>query len=787
MSHGRKALRLAAWAAVIASLMGCGEWACAQDAPAAGAEASEPYREPSPLLREPKTPDELFSSARLMVDLARLDLADRYLAQLLKDDLSDETLIALRDKHGTADFVRLTRVKELKANADTLLVRLNEASRRQAASAEYVGRLAEQLGQGGDERELAARALERMGVAAAAPLIHLLVSAQSAEQTDQIICALSRLGRPAIGPLTAALDAPQDSVRQAVLSALGNIHSRAAVPFLWHPAFYEQEPAGTRQAAQQVLTRILSNSDRRMERLSGTAAADELRKISRDLYYRRYELPLEGDSTVVVWSWNDEVQTVSPKAYAPDEAGLLLATRFAREAFDLAPDHPESQRIYLASLLGWTVATQGRDRPLPIDPGSPGYVALTAGQSVMSGVLGEALAAGQPGTAQGAIQILKRIGSQQEIFAGNGRKTPLLSALNYPDARVQFAAADAVLQAEPRQTFPGASRVMEILIQAITNSTEAKALIIDADRERAEVTARYLANLGYLPIKVRTGKEGFTKAAAMAGIDLIVLDINCIQWDLSQTVANLRADSRTAFLPIVLYGPEDVADIQTPAGRRNALAFPEAASPIWKGTLPPGGRIEPIESTTRLRIARLLGRSQPAIFVAESGTAADFEMQIRPFLSAVGGSTLSDSERAERRTAAVEWLARLAVSENQGVFPLQSAETALVDLIDDSELAPQALTSLSAIGTAGAQGRLLTIALSQHLDPPLRVQAARSLAQHMQRFGVSLKEGQVEQLYAGWKAERDPAMTTALAAVIGTLGSNQQAVGERLNTLRPVR
>lgn len=765
-------------------VLGVGVFAAAQEAsPATEAAGIERVSEPSPLLREPKTPADLFAAAVQMVELARLDLADRYLAELLKQDPSDELLIQLRDRHGTGEFVKLARIKELSTNGLALLERLNAASRKQAASADYVNVLIQKLGGDADTRELAIGELRNLGIAGIPHLIRKLAAPDSAEQSDQIIYALSRIGRSAVPVLTAGLDSPSELVRFAVLDALGKIRGQSAVPYLWHPAFFEQEPAGVRDAARRALVRILSETGRHTEWLSSTTASAELRRISRSLYQRRFELPVEDDGRVVLWTWDDDAQTVVSKAYSPDLAALFLATRFSRQAFDLSPDQPDPQRVYLASLLGWTVAVNGRDRPISLDPGTPGYVALTAGEDAVNGVLAEALAAGQAGTAQAALQILNQIGSLQQVLGKRGRKSPVLAALNFPDTRVQFAAANVLLRLEPQQSFPGADRVTAILTQAITSAEVAKAVIVDADRRRAETTTGFLSNLGFTPVVARTGKEAFQKASTLAGVELIVLDINCVQWDLSQTVANLRADARTAYLPIVLYGPEEVGDIQTKAGRRNAMAFPEAASSIWKGTLPPGGRVDPINSTSRTGISRLLARSGPAIFVAQSGSAEDFEFQIRPFLAAIRGGALTEQERALRKTAAGDWFARLALAENSQVFPLELAENALSSLVDDPAQSLNALLALSSIGTVSVQSRLMSVALDRQLDPAVRSSAANHLAEHMHHHGIMLKEDQVLRLTSAWKTEEEPSVATALAAVIGSLHPNEKTIGERLNAL----
>ena len=54
--------------------------------------------------------------------------------------------------------------------------------------------------------------------------------------------------------------------------------------------------------------------------------------------------------------------------------------------------------------------------------------------------------------------------------------------------------------------------------------------------------------------------SGFQRVAANGDVAVAVIHLNAIRWELSQTVANLRADSRTASVPIAIYGPVGMQD-----------------------------------------------------------------------------------------------------------------------------------------------------------------------------------------------------------------------------------
>src|SRR5690606_34130637 len=116
--------------------------------------------------------------------------------------------------------------------------------------------------------------------------------------------------------------------------------------------------------------------------------------------------------------------------------------------------------------------------------------------------------------------------------------------------------------------------------------------------------------------------------------------INTIRWDLSQTVANFRADARTAAMPIVVFGPE----------------------------------------TMRSRVDVLIGRNQPMTYIVETSTSDNLRIQLQPFLDSVHTPQLTPEQRAARTEAATYWLAHIANGQRTSVFPIAGAEEALRDV-----------------------------------------------------------------------------------------------------------
>jgi CheY-like chemotaxis protein len=725
---------------ILASIVSIGLVAAAPSALAQPPE-KKPILDQSPLLKEPKTPEEMFAATLLMVDLARLDLAARYLEQFDATNPDDEMLIKLRDKYGTGDFLRLAQIKELQPRSNDLLERLNAAAKKQVDDPAFVDALIQRLTQGPTKRDLAIIELRNAGPRVVPEILKQMARPEMADEQDTLVITLTRLGRQVIPPLIGALDSPTERIQAAVIDALGWLDATEAIPYLWYPAFDEKQPNGVRIAAKRVLSKLLKGSPERANQLSSVDASNELRRLAKLMYRKLDLLPVDDQGSVPLWAWDETDNTLKLRTYPPEIASLLVSTRFARQALALSPEQPETQRQYLASLLGLEVSREGWEKPRLAPPGSAMYLALTAGESTMSQVLSEALEAGHPTTAVAALEVLSQIGTREQLLPQRGLKSPVLAALNSPDQRVQFAAATTILKLEPKNGFSGATRIVSILARALTDPVQPRAIVIDADGQRARATADFLNDSGYEGVTAATGREGFELAATTAGVEVIVVQVNCLRWDLSQTLANLRADARTAAIPIVIYGP----------------------------------------ATLRDRMSRQVARTAPATFVAESATTGDFLGQFQPFLKNLKSPPLSPVERDLEKKAAIYWLATIGTSNSLSkLFDISRAEKELTAAVEDPDIAMNALTALGSIPTATAQRRIADVALNTQVDPLLREAAAGQLAYHIQHHGLLLGRNDVIEVHDGWKRTDNPAVKSALASVIGSLKPNATIVGERL-------
>ncbi|HUG90060.1 MAG TPA: HEAT repeat domain-containing protein [Planctomycetaceae bacterium] len=708
-------------------------------APAAAAPVDE-----SPLLVEPKTPEEQFRATLLMLRLARPNVARLYLEQFMAGNPDDDLVLKLRDEYGPATFIRLHNAKELRPLSTRLLDQVNEAFRRRGADPDRINRLVDDLSGPPAERAAALSALRDAGTVVVPHMIRRLGTAGD-ERRDELLSALTQLGPRVIPPLLGALDAPDPDLRAAIIQVLGRVGTRDVAASLWHPAYAREadHPAGVRVAGQEALARIYATTHADVAQVSSTSAAKELERAALVHFRREHPWQPAEDGLVEVWVWNDEPGTVEAVRMTPDEASLAAGTRFARQSLSIGAEDTNRQALYLALALSAAGERAGGTQPLPSGPGTAFDLALSAGPDVVSRVLALSLEHRQVRAAVAALQVLARIASARRLLGTDAERSPILVALNDPHPRVQFAAALTVLQIDPPQRFPGAGRIVEILGRALNDSGVAAALVVHANPQAAGDVAGFMQQMGYGETYIaQTGREAFLRAAGQGDIELIVLNANVIRWPLSETIANLRADSRTAGLPIVIFGPE----------------------------------------REQSRVQYLLRRDGLLTYVVESNTLEHFEAQARPFLDGLKVPDLTAPERAARAEAAAYWLGSIAVGRRVDLYDLAPAERALASVAAEPDVGHNALIAMSAIPTRTVQSRMQEVVVNVNAPLENRVTAATELAAHIRRHGVLLSDAELVALGAARQAASEPELATALAAAIGALRPQPAVVEQRLRS-----
>jgi HEAT repeat protein len=703
--------------------------------------------EESPLLVEPKTPAEFFDAAVLTDRLYRPGLTKRYLEKLLQANPSDEAILEMRNKYGPGIFLHLARDPALKPVAAQLLDRVTAALQKHEGDATFLDSLIDGLHGSPSDRESSLRMLKNLGPGTVPRILTHLGAPKPGEEPVALVQALAQFGAAAVPVLYGGLESTNELIRNAAIQTLGLIGSKMSVPYLLDPAFDPSQPSGIRSAARTALARIMGISTDRGDGVSPFGAARELKKLAKDCLANRVVWPTLAGKTDL-WTWNEEAKSVVRNQVPPVVASLYTGLQFARQALSMAPEDREAQILLLALEFAWDAEgpKEGRTEQLALhspigqERESVHNLALTTGPDVASGTLALGESLGNPAVEIGALRALAAVGAREEIYGSRQSRSPLLAALNDPNSEVQYAAAVAILRANPETPFRGAERIVDILTRAISGTGSPVAVVIDTNRLEGNEMAGLLNQMGFEPITAFTGREGFEVAVGRSNVVLIAVQSNVIRWPLSQTVANLRADARTAQIPILVFGPE----------------------------------------TVRSEIRGLLTHYPQVEFMVESTTPQSIQVQAGDFLKHAMAMAAPPANRAERIADAASWFAAISKANQTKVFNLDSAESALMAISTDRSFYANAIAALAAIPTGTVQRHLEQLAIGERLDPAIREFAARELTAHIQRHGLLLHSSQVAELESSWRTAQSPELSTALAAAVGSLKPNAKRVGDRL-------
>lgn len=699
--------------------------------------AASPFEEgggESVLVKEPTTPSEYMEAVLFTMKIARPEAARKYLDALLALEPDDDTLISFRSAYGTATILQLSRFDELNPSAAILLERMNAASSRRASDPAYLDSLLQKLSGTPREADMAIRDLQHLGAPAAARLVQAAADPNSGIDRDQAFIALTRMGQSAVAPLVGFIDHGDDDQKMLAIETFGWVASKADLPYLYSEAFSTTGQPAVREAARRAMSQLIYKSPEHSGRLDGFGAATELRLTAEKLITKETTLEAEEDGLLPIWGLDESTGGLSEKRVSPESASIFRAEQFARRALLLSPQDSRIQSVLLNVILTRDVEAAGWDQPVPTGAGTANEIAVLAGSSACLDALAVSGELNSFAAAESLIKALAQNGTASLVRTG-GSRGAVVAALDHPSTRVQFAAAETILQWDPTQPFAGSQRVVEVLARALDADAQANGIVIDPNNTRGSQLAQFLKDMGYEAQITPTGADGFTIATTHGDVDLAVLHLNTIRWDLSSTIANFRADSRTKNLPIAIYGPRGL----------------------------------------RAGVDYLLVNDSRITYVEESVRSIDFTRQLRPFLAQVEPPKLTAEQQTTQAKVAARWLRRIAESRTN-VYDFTQVESTLAQAATRIELAGDVSVALAAVPSASAQSHLAEAAINPSYPTTMRGRAAQLTASHIRRHQSLLSEELKKRLVEAWSSETDPVVRAALAAVVGVQGPHAEGI-----------
>jgi HEAT repeat protein len=690
---------------------------------------------PELFAKEPRTPLELWGAIDYLLRTDQARKALPYIDRFLKSKPDDATLIAIRNRYGPGSILRLSDDAATRPFAQPLSEAMVAAARKYATRPERIARFVDELTKTRDEQDYAVRHLREAGPDA----IPFLVEALSrpdlpAGDRRLIVYNTGRLDRSVIPPLAAVLDSPGPTLAANAATALGLIGNKAAIPYLTFFASSPEAAPALRLAAQEAITRLTGRPFLAQPRTPAQVLTDAAWR-----YHRHQEEFL--DDPVTVWAWDDTRKVPVARQVPRSEAEAILGLRLAKQALRLGPGNREARVAEISLTLEKAVERVGFTAFPAKDPASLAAAKAT-GPSILSEVVKTAVADGKTDLAAAAVIALGEVTDPASLAAG-GRPSPLVDALYAPGRRVQFAAARALVNLKPSQAFPGSSRIVPVLARFVNNQALSRAVVIDSNPNRGSQLAGFLINLGYDAELEMSGAKGFLAAASSADVELILISFDLFGsgWKLSDTLANLGADSRTRAVPIFLYGPLDV---------RYKRPNLELDYPGIKFL------VQPVDATVLQR--QLVGLPAP----------------------------LTALERANYARESAILLSRIATKgDSPLVADLIAAEPALAVSMGSAETAPDVAAVLGEVPDPDAQRSLFDAVLDPSSSPAIQKLSASLVVRSIGRFGPLITRDQEARLVASLRDEADPDTRANLMRIADALRPAKAATSLRNPVVRP--
>lgn len=568
-----------------------------------------------------------------------------------------------------------------------------------------------------ERRKAVAQLAADHGEFAVAAMLEILGDADQSKAQDRAMLAIHQIGRPAVMPLIAALKSENALLRRNCAAALTEIADRrAAAPLAWLAA------TDTSEAIRDVAERGLA----KLGIARGTSAV-ELFQRDAEAYLSGVGVR-EGDRSEVVWTWKDGKLA---HADVPSSIyGFELAKAWAHDAVRLDPANDAAKSLLARSYLAQVAAIKQSAAANPDDTvmqelanaeGRLKLVAAAMGEDVIARAVAESIVQGQSSVAVEAIEALGGAGSQ-----GDASNAALVAALDDVDARVRYAAALALSNANNGKDWPAASKVVGVLAQAVAEEAIRAVMVVDSNPVTQKVAREASTRRGISVAEATSGKGAIADFYSFPRYDVVVV---------SDTLNDVL--------------PEDV------------ISLIRERAPSTKVLL----LTRSDESATRFE-----GKVDGVIKVEGQLAAADLVAK------AIEVAGEIDPRRAGADKVAIAAAHTLVKLAREKVDVSAAAENLAAQLDREDAVAIPAATALGEGGTLAHVGKLAALVTGETASEGLKVAAAEAIG------GIFTRADAVpDAVFDGLLViARDEAKPLALrAAIVSSLGRGKLSPGAR--------
>ncbi len=528
-----------------------------------------------------------------------------------------------------------------------------------------------------------------------------------------------RLGTQAVMPLIQALELQQPRLSAAALTILGMADDARALPYIVGMAEYA-ENAMVKDAARKALADMGHGGGVEPAAIGGMFLS------LADAYYRRDTSVVDPfRSTTVAWSQADGALVAHE--VPRDIYHLKLAEEVLYDMVNWNADQMGAQVLLGCVLVAQEVAANGAGGDGPAAGlSNAGNMAASMGTDIMDAVVHSSLAAGRPAGAAGAVRILGGLHDQGSFHAPNA----VTDALGAPYKSVRFNAALAMAHlgagADPS--------VVSVLAEACGQDAMRSVIVVDENADTRNQMVADLNGRGYFAYGVPSGVMGLAHLRDYPIEDLVVMRYNTSDATVAEVLKTMRADSRTADVPLAV--------LVDPADREAAEnAFAESAQ----------------------------------AFIPTPPVADAYEPKLR--------AIVKDADAARASATMTASHAARALAHMPGASAAAAASALVGTLNGDDSVRVPAIHALGNIADASTSGAIMAAFADGSASEAVRGAAAVALAR-IARAGGAASADLVQAIHGAIQGEGSDEYMHALGRACGILPVDLQTRTQLLNALR---
>jgi CheY-like chemotaxis protein len=724
----------------------------------------EDYRQ---YFKPPETVMEYWKAIQFEIDLGAYQTAAVFIKGF-KDKLemekdAEKLILQIEARDGMSSFLKLRSVPkwsddpklndETRKRVEDLIESVTATLKTHLGDPVRIEKLVNQLAATSGERLYAIRELRRSRDFA---IPHLVKQMQELKDTDEdkylaVTMSLAYLGREAMPALYAALAIDDPVIRASIvdgirrrpdLMLLTSQWDTNPIPHLWHLAGSSRHPPYLREMAKNTLAALYQTHPEKLP-----PARTELLREAEKFYQRKVKFV--DPQNVTVWRWDGK--EVMFEAATASRAEEYHGLRFAQLALDIDPGYEPAQMVALSVATERAMELAGLDQPLARSPRLRELL-TTINPEIIAATLDRAVSDRRTAVALG---LVRAIGDRMDTRAGRPKGSgvpPLVRALNYPDRRVQFAAADTLLRLPGPPPPQAPVRIVEIFRRILQSEPVPRVVIADFNRDRGHEIAKAVKEAGYDPIVLQTGRELLQRLREAADIDAVFVDFELPDPNLRTLLPQLRADVDIAQLPLFITIP-----------------------PLPQGNRPPD---------TAIPLERMIEPYRNVYIMQATNDPEILKPLLQQRITAAMGKPLTEEERKNMMTESMVWLRRLALGEPAG-YTVSGAEPAILKVMRNEELAALAVEAAGRLPGRTPQRELAGIVLDEAVRAEVRRSAAVELARHIQANSMVLSKNQIIGLDEIFKNTNDGQLKANVALVLGAMQPNIYRTGDRIRQFVP--